>query len=154
MNKTNEGRRIILAVTERSPLQAVWRVAEEYLDESQDELITFMVHDERWRRAASLPFTHEVSRFSGRRQDFTQWRAAQIDAAAATRLARQLRRLAQGARLKVSFEVLPEREVTDRLNQVSVTKDVLIASSELKRRPVYPELVRLQCQILFVEADE
>lgn len=154
MNKRNERRRIILAVTERSPLAALWRVAQEHLESPQDEVITFLVRDDRWRRAASLPFTREVSRVSGRHRNFTQWRAAQIDDEAAAHLARQLQHLAEEAERQVAFEVLHEREVADILEQHSVTADVLIASGELKRRPVYAKLVELRCRLLFVDSEE
>jgi len=154
MNKINEGRRIIIAVTERSPLPALWRVAQEHLAGPHDELITFLVHDERWSRAASLPFTREISRISGRRQDFTQWRAAQLNDETAARLLCQLQRLAKGAQRRIVLEVLPEREIGDALDRLGVAADVLIVPSELKRRPVYAELVQLRCEILIVDSEE
>ncbi|MDH3619351.1 MAG: hypothetical protein OER91_00560 [Gammaproteobacteria bacterium] len=154
MKKTNEKRRIILAVTERSPLRALWRAAKEHLADPHDEIITFVVHDDRWRRAASLPFTREVSRASGRHQDFTQWRAAQIDDETAARLARQLKRIAKHAKRQIAFEILPEANVGDVLEQLTITADVLIVSSELKRRPVYAKLVELRCKLLFVGPEE
>ena len=154
MKKRNEGRLIILAVTERSPLPALWRVVTEHLENPHDEVVTFMLRDDRWQRAASLPFTREVSRISGRHTDFTQWRAAQIDDEAALRLAQQLQRLASEAKQRVVFEVLPERNVENILEERSITADVLIASAELKRRPVYAKLVELRCRLLFVDSEE
>lgn len=154
MKKRSEGRRIILAVTERSPLPALWRVAKQHLEHPQDEVITLLLRDDRWQRAASLPFTREVSRISGAHRDFTQWRAAQIDDEAAARLAHQLQRLAEHAKRQIDFEVLPERNVADVLEQHSIAADVLIASAELKRCPVYAKLVELRCRLLFVDADE
>lgn len=154
MKKRNEGRLIILAVTERSPLPALWRVVKEHLENPLDEVVTLLLRDDRWQRAASLPFTREVSRISGRHTNFTQWRAAQIDAQAAAGLARQLQRLASDAKQRVAFEVLPESNVEDVLEERSITADVLIASGELKRRPVYAKLVELRCRLLFVDFEE
>ena len=154
MKKRNEGRRIILAVTETSPLPALWRVAKEHLEHPHDEVMTFLLRDDRWRRAASLPFTREVSRISGSNRDFTPWRAAQIDEEAAASLARQLQGLAAEAQRQIAFEVLSEHNAADILGQLSVTADVLIVSSELKRRPVCTKLTELRCQLLFVDSEE
>ena len=154
MNERNERRRIILAVTERSPLPALWRVAEEHLEHPHDEILTLMLRDEQWQRAASLPFTREVSRISGRHQDFTRLRAAQIDDEAAARLALQLQRLAEAAKRQIAFEVLPEHNIAESLKQYTVAADVLIASAELKHRPVYARLIELRCRLLFVESEE
>ena len=154
MNTRTEGRRIILAMTARSPLPALWRVVVQHLEHPEDEIITFMVRDDTWRRAASLPFTREVSRISGRRSDFTQWRAAQIDDEAAIQLAQQLQGLARDVQRQIAFEVLPERKVAAMLEQLGVAADILIASAELKREPMSAEFERLRCQLLFVDAEE
>lgn len=154
MKKRNEGRLIILAVTERSPLPALWRVVTEHLENPHDEVVTLLLRDDRWQRAASLPFTREVSRISGRHTNFTQWRAAQIDDQVAAQLARQLQRLASDAKQRVAFEVLPESNVEAILEERSITADVLIASAELKRRPVYAKLVELRCRLLLVGSKE
>ena len=154
MKKRNEGRLIILAVTERSPLPALWRVVTEHLENPHDEVVTLLLRDDRWQRAASLPFTREVSRISGRHTNFTQWRAAQIDDQVAARLARQLQRLASDAKQRVAFEILSESNVEAILEERSITADVLIASAELKHRPVYAKLVELRCRLLFVGSKE
>ena len=154
MKKRNEGRLIILAVTETSPLPALWRVAKEHLEHPHDEIMTFMLRDDRWQRAASLPFTREVSRISGRHTNFTHGRAAQIDDEAAARLVRQLQRLAGEAKRQIAFEVLPEHKIAEILEQLGVTADVFIAPAELKRRPVYAKLVELRCRLLFVDSEE
>jgi hypothetical protein len=154
MKKKTERRRIVLAVTETSPLPALWRIAKQHLVDPNDELITYLIHDERWRRAASLPFTREVSRISGRRQDFTEGRAAEIDAVATARLTKQLRRLTEDAPRRIVLEVLPEGEIHRVLEKLSAVKDVIIVSSELKQRPVYDALVQVRCRALFVEPDD
>jgi len=154
MKKRNEGRRIVIAVTERSPLLALWRVAKQHLEHPHDEVITFLLRDDRWRRAASLPFTREVSRISGAHRDFTQWRAAQIDDEVAASLALKLQGLAEEAKRKIAFEVLSEHDVADVLEQHSTAADVLIASTELKRHPVYASLVELRCRLLFVDSGD
>ena len=135
-------------------MPALWRAVMQHLEHPEDEIITFMVRDDTWRRAASLPFTREVSRISGRRSDFTQWRAAQIDDEAAVQLAQQLQGLARDVQRQIAFEVLPERKVAAMLEQLGVAADILIASAELKREPMSAELERLRCQLLFVDAEE
>lgn len=154
MKQTNEGRRIILAITEWSPLPVLWRLAKEHLADPQDQLITYMVHDDRWRRAASLPFTREVSRISGHHSDFTQWRAASIDNAISARLACQLQALAGDAERQLVFEVLLEHEAGEVLHQLGATADLLIVSAELKQLPVFAELAQLRCEMLLIGSDE
>jgi hypothetical protein len=132
----------------------LWRIAKEHLADPKDQLITYMVHDDRWRRAASLPFTREVSRISGHHSDFTQWRAARIDNEIAERLACQLQALAREAERQLVFQVLLEHEAGDVLHQLGATADLLIVSAELKQRPVYAELAQLRCEKLFIDSDE
>jgi len=68
--------RVIIAVTELAPVQQMWGEALQFLDESRAEIHAVFVEDERWYRAASLPFTREISRVSGVTADFTMQRAS------------------------------------------------------------------------------
>ncbi len=151
MSKASDKRRVLLAITESSPLAELWRVVKEHAAVGHTELITVFVCDDRWHRAASLPFTREVSRVGGNSENFTPQRAQQIKEDTVGRKQRELQELASEAELNFEFEVVPEQDVARLGEWVSVEHDVLIASSLLKSRPVYAELTRLKCRILFVE---
>ena len=86
MKLAESKRRIVIAVTETTPVQRLWGAAMRVLEDSPGELVTLFVAEDRWRRVASLPFTREISR-TGRVADFTHNRAKQIqkDAVARTR---------------------------------------------------------------------
>lgn len=150
----SEKRRILLAITEASPLPDLWRAVIEYLAGARGELTTVFVSDDRWHRAASLPFTREVSRVSGDSEDFTRERAQQIDEDTVGRTHRELERLATEADLPLEFEVLPEHDTAKLREIASVQRDILILPSFLKGRPVYAELTRMKCRIYYVDAEE
>ena len=154
MSRTSEKRRILLAITETSPLQDLWRAVVESLAGSHGELTTVFVSDDRWHRAASLPFTREVSKVSGDSENFTRERAKQIDEDTVGRTHRELEKLASEAELPFEFEVLPEHDASKLREIVSVQHDVLVLPSFLKSRPIYAELTRLKCRIYYVEAEE
>jgi hypothetical protein len=147
-------RRVMMAVTETSSLQDLWRVAMEQLAGECTELITVFVHDDRWRRAASLPFTEEISRASGGSMDFTLQRAEQVDSDAVMRTQGQLQKLATNAEIHLVFEILAEHEATRIHEFVRSESDLLIAPSFFKGQPIYSELARLKCRILLVDTGE
>lgn len=154
MSKPSDRRRVLLAITESSPLTELWRVVMEHAAVGRTELITVFVCDDRWHRAASLPFTREVSRVGGGNEKFTPQRAQQIKDDAVGRKQRELEELARAAELSFEFEVVPEHDVARLGEWVSFEQDVLIAPSLLKSRPIYAELTRLKCRILFVEDEQ
>jgi len=154
MSNTNNKRRILLAVTETSSLPELWRAVTEHLGGARAELVTVFISDDRWRRAASLPFTREVSRVSGSSEDFTTRRAEQIDKDAIASTQRQITQLAAEAELQVAFEILSEHEAAQIHELVNVEEDVLIAPSFFKRRPIYSEITRLRCRILLVDSED
>jgi len=86
--------RVIIAVTELAPVQQMWGEALQFLDESRAEIHAVFVEDERWYRAASLPFTREISRVSGVTADFTMQRAIEVHEEAIDRTQQQLQQLA------------------------------------------------------------
>jgi len=153
-SNTNDLRRILLAVTETSPLTRLWRVVAEHLVGAHGELITLFISDDRWHRAASLPFTREISRIGRRNVEFTSKRAEQIDRDVVDRTRLQLQRLADEAELRFVFEVLREHQTTELHKLVSVQHDVLIVPSYLRGSPVYTEFARLNCQILLVDTED
>lgn len=154
MSRTSDKRRILLAITETSPLQALWRAVVESLAGSHGELTTVFVSDDRWHRAASLPFTREVSKVSGDSENFTRERAQQIDEDTVGRTHRELEKLASEAELPLEFAVLPEHDASKLREIVSVQHDVLVLPSILKSRPIYAELTRLKCRVYYVDTEE
>ena len=154
MNERSDCYRVFLAVTERSALPDLWKAVEEQLRDTCVEVVTLFVNDARWHRAASLSFTEEVSRVSGSRRDFTPQRAAQIEEQISDWIWRQVRELAEGAELKITFEVLREDEAGWLRNVVSTEADIFIVPASLKAGPLNTELSRLTCRVLFVNTGE
>jgi hypothetical protein len=154
MTKTNDKLRIFIAVTESSPLAALWHAAMNLLSESPAELVALFVDDDRWRRAASLPFTCEISRIGGPVADFTLQRAEQINKEAITRMQHRIEQLASKADLALEFKVLPESDQKRIKELVGSGQNVLIAPSFITTRPIYAHLTRLDCRILLIEATE
>lgn len=153
-NKLENKHRILLLLTEQSPMQQLWQVVEQQLSDTHGEIVALFVTDERWHRAASLPFTREISRVSGTHREFTVQRAAEIDQHIIGRAQSRLRELATNAELQPMFEVLAEHEARQIGNYVRLERDVLVASADVKNRPVYRELTQLRCRTLFVESEE
>lgn len=152
--KRSEPRRVMLAVTETSSLLDLWRAAMRLLGGRRAELISVFVADDRRRRAASLPFTEEVSRFGGARSNFTRERAEQVDRDAVERTQGQLRQLAEESKIQFSFEIIGEHEAARIREYVTSDTDVLIVPSFLKGMPIYTELTRLKCRIEVVDSED
>lgn len=149
---TDDTRRVMLAVTEASSLKVLWRAAMEHMTGERAELITVFVRDDRWRRAASLPFTEEVSRISGGSMNFTLQRAEDVDREAVMRTQGRLQKLATDSEIQLVFEIIAEHEATRIHEFVRSESDLLIAPSFFKGRPFYSELARLKCRTLLVDA--
>lgn len=154
MSSADDKRRVLLAVTETSPLPELWKALTEHLAGAPAELITIFVSDDRWRRAASLPFTREISRVSGRAADFTLQRAEQIDKDTAGRTQLEIQQLAAKSGLSLVFEILSENNLAGIYERLPAGQVVLIAPAFIANRPIYAELTRLKCQILLVETAE
>ena len=152
--ETSNTRRVMLAVTEASSLQALWCAAMEHMTGERAELITVFVHDDRWRRAASLPFTKEFFRAGGGSMNFTLQRAEEVDSDAAMRTQGRLQQLATDSEIQLAFEILAEHEATRIHELVRSESDLLIAPSFFKGRPFYTELAQVKCRILLVDAKD
>lgn len=150
----NDVRRVMLALWETSSLQDLWRAALQHISDAPAELVTVFVTDDRWRRAASLPFTREVSRFGGATKDFTKVRAEQLDKEAVAQAEGRVKKLATEARIQFSFTVLGEHEALRIGEFVTSESDLLIAPAVLKRWPIYAEIARLNCRILLVDTQD
>jgi hypothetical protein len=147
-------RRVALAVTESSPLEKLWEALVEHLAEGDAEIVTIFVSDDRWHRAASLPFTREISRLSGADREFTRRRAAAIHGDLAGRAQERIRTLAAETKRQISFAVLSGREAPQPHQVISIECDMLIAPSILEHWPVFAELTRINRQVLLVDVEE
>ena len=153
MTEENAPRRVLLAVTETSPVERLWQSLVEHIADTQAEIVTLFISDDRWRRAASLPFTREISRVSGSQSEFTKNRAEQVGTDAVGRARRHLEKLAEGTEVHIAFEVISHDETEGVRRLVSIERDVLIAPSALERLPVFSELARRHRRVVLVEVD-
>ncbi len=154
MNANSETLRIAIALTESGPMQQLWRAALRYLSDSHAELVALFVVDDRWHRAASLPFTCEISRIGGAVADFTVHRAEQVSEEAVTRARRRMEDLASEAGLALAFEVLSESDQECVRELVADARSILIAPSFITNRPIFAQLEKLDCQVVLIEATE
>ncbi len=149
MKTSDERARILIAVTEASPVAELWQAALNRRHRDA-ELIALFVSNDRWHRAASLPFTREISRL-GAVADFTRQRADQIYSESVARIRRTIVELAEQADLALAFEELSERNAA-RLDELAAgAHSVLIASSHITREPIYAHISRLHCHIELIE---
>ncbi len=146
--------RVVIAVTETTPVSPLWHAAMQVLEESPAELVALFVEDDRWRLAASLPFTREFSRIGGTEVDFTRQRAEQISREVVARVHQVIRRLAADAELTPNFEVSRESDRVRIKEIVGSSQNVLVAPSCISNWPIYAMLSKLECRILLVEACE
>ena len=148
----NENRieRIVIAVTLVSPLQKFWQEALQLVAQSRAELHALLLDDAQWLRAASLPFTREISRLSGLPAEFTITRARELQDEATRRVQAELQRLAAEEQHELSFEVLPESD-RQRIRDLASGKPcVVIAAEELAEQPEFEEIRRLGCRVIIV----
>lgn len=146
--------RIVIAVTEGCPVHALWRAALERLPDTPAEIVTLFVADDRWHRAASLPFTREITRIGGVVADFTRQRAEQLHAEAVSRARQRIERLAAEANRAIVFEVLSDSDLK-RIQELGAdSRIVLIASSLLASQPIYAHITELGCRIELIEPSE
>ena len=151
MTKSDDDRRVIIAVTESTPLNRLWQVALRAVSASDGNVVAVYLHDERWRRAASLPFTREISP-SGSIADFTPERADQVLSETAGALQRRVETLASDAGVTIDFRVLPDSDEA-KLQTVFAGRCLVIAPSVLERHPLFAVLTRLDIHFELVEDD-
>lgn len=154
MNARNETSRIVIAVTESCPLSTLLRAAAELANESSAEFTALYVHDDRWRRAASLPFTREVSRASGSAADFTVQRAEELTKEIIARTQQQIQKLAVESDLALAFQALPESDQKGILEIIGSDSAILVVPTGITRQPIYSHLRRLKCRIVLIEENE
>jgi hypothetical protein len=150
MNAVVSKHKIVIAVTATSSAKPLWRAAMDLLARAEGELIAVFVADERWERAAGLPFTREISSITGTASAFTPERAQDLVAASATRMRRKFEKMAARNSRNMVFEILSDvdERMIDRL--VGDSQLTVIASHELSGSPVYLTLQRRRCEIVLV----
>ncbi len=154
MAKTEMRLRIVIAMTETTPVARLWETALRLLRDTPAELTALYVQDDRWRRAASLPFTREILRSGGVAVEFTQQRAEQIGRERAARVQELVRKLAAESNLKPAFEVLSESDAERLRDFIGTYENILVAPSFISTRPIFAMLSEMNCRIELVEAEE
>lgn len=151
MTATSERTRIVLAVPESSRVDRLWAAAEEAIRGIEAELVVLLLSDDRWQRAASLPFTQEISRIGGRYSAFTRQRAQRIASEAIARTQTALSDLAGKARLQCSFCALSESQ-PDSIHEFVAAGTVFVAPSSIKGLSLYASIEKSGCRIVLVDA--
>jgi hypothetical protein len=146
--------RVVIAVTETTPVGLLWETALRLLRESPAELAALYVQDDRWHRVASLPFTREILRSGGVAVDFTRQRAEQVRRERAARVREAIRKLAAEVNLEPVFEILDESDALRLREFIGSRENILVAPSFISTRPIYAMLSELNCRIELVEARE
>ena len=147
-------RRALLVVTETSPVEKLWHALLEDLADAQAEVVAVFVSDDRWTRAASLPFTREISRLSGGSEVFTTRRAEQVVGDMVDRVQQRIRQLAEDRQMRLVFEILHVQEPQRIREFVRIEHDVLIAPSMLQFWPDFAELARPERRVVLVDDEE
>lgn len=150
----NDKQRVLIAISESCPLDVIWRAAVRELRASGAGLTAVYVAESHWHRAASLPFTREISRVSGADEDFTPQRASQLREAAVESAREMVRRLALDEDLSPAFEVLSDADRHRIRDLVKGASDVLIAPSVFRRQPILAEFEKLGCRIELIELED
>ena len=145
--------RVLLAVTETSPVERLWQSLVDQVADAPAEVVSLIVSDGSWRRAASLPFTFEFSRISGVPAAFTHHRAEQVRADAAGRTRQRLESLAAESRVKLAIEELLDDDDSRVGTLITVERDILIAPSALEGKPLLAKLAPVHRRVVLVEVD-
>jgi len=146
--------RIIIALTETAPIDALWSVTLERLTSPETELLTLYIADDRWQRAASLSFTQEIPRLGGMPVVFTKQRAKTIHDAAVARARERMQQLAEEAKRRLSFEILSETDDRRLRELVGERQSILIAPSLITKQPIFAHLAKTGCRIELVDVSE
>ena len=151
MSGSDDIRRVVIAMTESSPVQPLWDKALQAAGEEPADLVAVFLYDERWERAASLPFTREVKSVGGESADFTLERAEQLLEESVFDMRTRIEQLAKEAGCDVAFQVLPESDDARVRTLFQAGVSVIVSTSALAEHPVMTELRRLDLQLLVVE---
>ena len=153
MANDRETVRIIFAFTDSRSIAELWRAAVGAAQGIEAELVAVYLDDERWYRAASLPFTREFPKIGGGSADFTRQRAEELIIETVSKIRSEINRLATESGQTIAFETLAESDHERIQLFVGKGKRLLIAPSTLARHPIYAELTRLEVDIRLVGAE-
>lgn len=151
MSSSDDKFRVLIAITEKSQVDVLWRAALRRLGSERRDLTAVYFSEDHWKRAASLPFTREISRVSGTTVEFTLQRASEVHDDAIRRARELVNKLASDARLTPAFEVLSGSDLARARELFEGAGNLLIAPSLIRRRPIYAEFQKLGCRIELVE---
>jgi len=154
MTKSEMRLRVIIAVTETTPVARLWETALRLLRETPADLATLYLQDDRWYRVASLPFTREILRRGGIPVDFTQQRAEQVSRERAARVREAIGKLAAESKLEPVFESLSETDAARLREFIGSRENIFVAPSFISTRPIFSMLSEMNCRIELVEAEE
>ena len=154
MAKTEVRLRVVIAVTETTPIARLWETALRLLRDTSAELAALYVQDDRWYRVASLPFTREVLRSGGVAVEFTEQRAEQVSRERAAHVQERVQKLAAEANLKAAFEILSESDAERLREFIGNHENILVAPSFISTRPIFAVLSEMNCRIELVDAEE
>lgn len=147
MTTDSDRRRIVIALTETSPVPRLWHAAMARHAESPADLLTLFLQDERWLRAASLPFTREFPRSGGRSTEFTHERAREVGQETARQAKRLIEQLADKAKTQVMFETVLQPDRGRLIELIGEYQSILIAHDAITALPIYVHFVELGCHI-------
>jgi hypothetical protein len=151
MEKNDTTVRVLIAITEFSPVDRLWRAALKRVGSAPADLLALYLVEDHWQRAASLPFTREISRVSGIGAEFTQQRAEQLHAEGIEKARDMMKKLAAESNRPFGFEVLSDAEV-DRIKEFAAgSGSILIAPSVITRLPLYSLICSLGCRLELIE---
>lgn len=154
MAGNDQHRRLLIALTEDTPVTRLWQVMLEHLQDDPTDICALFVIDERWHRAASLPGTLEISRVSGAALEFTRERADQLCRAAVDRVRRDIERMAAESRLRLTFDVLSEVNPEKLRELLPGERNLIITSSHVKLLSAYSAIESLQCHVILVDEQD
>jgi hypothetical protein len=154
MMNTEDRPRVVVAITENAPIDALWRVTMRWLTTPDIELVALYVTDDRWQRVASLPFTREFSRSGRPATAFTLQRAQEVHNAAVNRIRERMQQLATDAKRSMIFEILADTD-RDRLREIIGKRaSVIVAPTLITREPVYLYLSDFDTRIELVDEND
>lgn len=154
MSENERHERVIIALTEASSIAALWEAAMQASSDTNTELLVIFLHDERWQRAASLPFTREISQVGGNARDFTLQRAEQVLDEKAGTLRKSIEKRAERAGLTTAFQVLPETDQAQTRTLLAGETNIVVGPSALAQHPVFLELQSIVKRMILIESDE
>lgn len=150
---TDERTRVLLAVSETTPIRELWRAVVSRRGGAR-EVVAIVISDDRWRRAASLPFTREVPGLGGTSADVTRKRADELHREAVHRLRSRMTALAEESGVSLAFEKLSQRDEQRLSELASGERSILFASALITREPICAHIARLGWHIELVETAE